>query len=550
MFFLKFTGQLQFIDLQTADDNSTNRLSILSGMKLKEKASYRITPARSGHPTLLVSRDGKEIPLHSTVDPMKEAAGMEGRFDPGRFDTLIVLGTGLGYHLLPLENMLSSYTSVFLIDMLDGLENALSNTAAGFLARDPKVKILSGHAPGEIAAILAGQVDLASTRGISVLEHPASMRLFPDYYLAVKKEIEALINKKAGNEATRKAFGVKYFRNILANIPMIAEFRPVSDLFGRFGSYPALVVTSGPSLDRGLERIRTYGSKCFVIAADSALPVLDRHGIRADFTVSIDPQPYIYEHLILSSPESTVPVLSLSASSWAFKWACGGMRKKDGMRFMSLNSHPLSQVIASLGGDMGSIESGTGNVAGDAVRMAMLLGFNNIALAGFDFSFPRYSIYARGTAYQRRYGAFFQDRFSTVESRNAGYIFTASGRTRKDGLYTRKSFIQYRESLEALISRGAGNIYTIGREGLDIGGATAAPEELFTGGPVLNDKSEIIMSLARKKSAARSSFEVSSLKKALENKKLFGELAAASAGDASGMKRIERMMLALRRAGA
>jgi len=514
---------------------------------VKEIKVYRITQTRSGHPTLLVSREGKEIPLHSSVDPLREAESMRDRFDPGRYDTLVVLGTGLAYHLLPLESMLDAYTSVFLIDILDGIRETVAEGAAAFLSRNHRVRFLTGLAPEEVAAELSSALDLGSTRGISVLEHPASMRIFPEYYLAVKKQIESVINKKAGNEATRKAFGVKYFRNILSNCAMAGEFMPVAGLFGRFKGCTAIIATSGPSLDRCLGIIREQQTGCCIIAADSALPVLERSGIRPDFTVSIDPQPYIYEHLMLSEPGRTVPVLSISASSRAFEWACRNAGKKDGMRFLSLNSHPLSQVIASLGGDFGSIESGTGNVAGDAVRMAILMGFDRIALAGFDFSFPRYAIYARGTAYQRRYGVYFQDRFSTVETRNAAYIFASSGGLKQQGLYTRKSFVQYRESLETLIGCGKTDIVSMMGEGLPISGAPAAGGEIFPGAPGTKNKTDILRSISAGRGPTRIAFKAADLKAALNNKTLVKELAAASAGGVLNEKKIEMMIKAFRR---
>ncbi len=108
----------------------------------------------------------------------------------------------------------------------------------------------------------------------------------------------------------------------------------------------------------------------------------------------------------------------------------------------------FSQLIEEL--HPGAVGSSipTGTVAGDAILLAVRLGLRPIALAGFDFCFGDHAIYARNTAYQRRYALFFQDRFGPIEMRNLAYIMKSSGGHLVDGRFSRRSFGSYRESIE------------------------------------------------------------------------------------------------------
>jgi hypothetical protein len=128
---------------------------------------------------------------------------------------------------------------------------------------------------------------------------------------------------------------------------------------------------------------------------------------------------------------------------------------------------------------VGSVDSRTGSVAGDAVMLAIKSGFREIGLIGFDSAFSGFSIYARGTAYQRRYAEFFQNRVVNVETSNFNYIMKSSRGYRREGKYTRKSFIQYKESIEKLIGvHDAGIFHNINDTGIPLEGIahTAFPD--------------------------------------------------------------------------
>ena len=437
-----------------------------------ERIPYRIETSRAGTPTLIVESTPRETPLHSKIDPLREGS-LTGNIDPARHDFLVVLGCGLGYGLVELAPNVDIFSRIIIIERLEGIRDAVKNNpSTSFLAVHPGITIIEGRDPQSVQEILAEEMQLEGIRGVRVIEHPQSIRLFPEYYGAIRDSITRLLERKAGSASARRAFRSRYLRNGLLNFRRLDRFRPVSDLFDTFGSMDAVVVTSGPGLEESLDLLREKQKDVLVIAADSALPVLSCTGIHADYVLAVDPQAYITEHLYgLPAPH---PDLVISLTCHAGIPGLPAWNNPGTGLYLSLNSHPLCQILDELFPAVtGNLDSRTGNVAGDAVLLALRMNVRRAALVGFDFSFPGQRIYSRSTAYQRRYSSILNNRFYPAETSNMGYI-RQGGTLREDGVLTRRSFLQYRGSLHDMVMReGAERLFHVRYRGLAVPGISA-----------------------------------------------------------------------------
>jgi len=436
---------------------------------------FIVEPSREGPPTLVVAHGESRSYLHSRVSPSRERHSLLAEFHPDRYDVLIVLGVGLGYHLLPLSGGKIRYRRVLLIDILPGIEAEISRNTVTSRIINAGSRLVSGSAIDEIETIVNDFIAAGIDRGIQVIEHPASIRLFPEYYGSVREIIRRAVDRFGGNTATRTAFGPRYLRNAILNMAAVERSTPVTSLYNRLTGVPGVVVTSGPTLDRVLPLLKRARSRVALIAVDSAVPSLTGAGITPDIAVSIDPQQHVCEHFAHGWSDTIATVFSPTSYPLA-------PRRRPG--FLSLNTHPVSQLLEELRpGATGSIDSLTGTVAGDAVLLAHRLGLSPIALAGFDFCFPGHTIYARNTAYQRRFTLYFQDRFSPVETRNLTYIMKSSGGYLIDGRYSRRSFESYRSSIESLLRRESiQNVYRLESTGVPLEGAGDTTAERFLSG--------------------------------------------------------------------
>lgn len=434
---------------------------------------YTIEKAKDGRPTLRVRAGERDILIHSAYQPLADSRALEGSFNPAKYDILVVLGAGLGYHLLALELIAERYRRIIIIDALPGLDVEIARIPeTSFLAARGNISLLTGLPVPNADSVLDPLLALDGGKGIQVLEHPQSVRANPGYYRDIRAVIERLVNRKTGDMVTRSALGLRFFKNAVANLASLAMHRPSRALAGRFAGLPALVATSGPTLSKNLAAIREHRRRFIIIAVDSALPVLLHGGIDPDFCVSIDPQPYILEHFLRAAGSAAIPLLAMTSERRVFRMRPG---------FVSLNTHPVSQFLEeAFPGVIGSFNSSTGTVAGDAVQAALVMGFGAIGLAGFDFSFPGLEIYSRGSAYQERYAAIFQSRFNPVETQNLNYIMKSSGGVMTGALYSRKSFLRYRESLEDLVlSKSGGMIHAIAPAGAPLGHVSVASLDEF-----------------------------------------------------------------------
>ncbi len=433
--------------------------------------TYTIEKAKDGSFTLIVHDAARSIPIHSTYRPSEEGTIFKNQFNPDRYDTLIILGGGLGYHLSGLGPLVHKYRRIVIVEYLEGLDAEIAkNPLTAFLLTHSNIAFLSGLSPSETEEKLSHLINLESSKGIQVLEHPASLRAFPDYYRAVKAAAEKIINRSAGNLITQSKLSRRFFKNAVINLGSFDTHCNFSHLYNTCEGKTALVIAAGPSLSSNLEKIKDYPG-CFIIAVDSALPVLSAYGIIPDFFVSIDPQPYVFEHLAQGSGTS-IALITLTSHPCAFTMGRG---------FLSLNTHPVSQFVQeAVDFDIGSFHSATGSVAGDALMAAFKMGFSRIGLLGFDSAFLHYETYPRGSAYQKRWGLYSNDRFFSIDSRNFNYIMHASGALRHSGVYTRKSFVAYRDAIDDLLRKETKNtIYTIAPPGLPLSQAPVCAFEDF-----------------------------------------------------------------------
>ncbi len=411
-----------------------------------KKIEYIIEYLSEGINTVIAESGGKQLPLHSRRSPMREAGSLNVILDPERYDLLIVLGCGLGYQYADSTGVMNKYRSVIVIDILEDIDREISkNAATSVIAGLENIVFITGKPPEEIRELLKERIDFGKIRGVQVSDHLSSLRIFPEYYTAVRRVITTLIDEAGRNRATAMKFGKLFFRNALNNILGANPIRPVSVFREKFRGRAAVIVSSAPSVELFMERIAELAGYAYIIAVDSAVPLLHEHGVKPDFTVSIDPQGIIGEHLNGHENYGGVFIHSVVSPPWLIRRTGG---------FLSMNSHPLAQLFDEVTGEsIGSVDSSTGSVAGDALDFAITAGFEYIAMTGFDFSFSKNLIYARGTAYQNRYCSIFNNRLRTAETFNSDYIFRSSRSLKYSGRYTRRAFLDYRASLAKVTCR-------------------------------------------------------------------------------------------------
>jgi len=104
---------------------------------------------------------------------------------------------------------------------------------------------------------------------------------------AITDAVTAGKRTRIENTATASKFGKSWALNLLKNMPKLQGTKNLHQLCIT-GVEDAVIVASGPSLDKNIDQLRDVQDKVFIITALRSLPVLVAAGIEPDLVVQLD----------------------------------------------------------------------------------------------------------------------------------------------------------------------------------------------------------------------------------------------------------------------
>ena len=397
---------------------------------------YKFIDSRTGDLIpALVDPSGTARPLHSTVDPRKEARRLIDSQEDENF--LILLGLGAAYYAeAALERNNISMALVIEFD-LEGLAELLCRLDYTCLFSDPRFRLLVDPSGAELKQQILDLYRPVLCGGIRVI--PLRSRTSFDTQLLNQAAgiISSAIEKISADYSVQAHFGKRWFSNIIRNLKNIEETRQALPPVER-----AAVTAAGPSLSMQIERLREKREGLFLIAADTSLPCLLNAGIIPDAVISIDCQHIGYYHFMDGLPEGVKLFLDLASPP-----LLASMAKQ---RYFFSCGHPLTRYISGTWRALPELDSSGGNVTYAAVSLADQMGAAEIELYGADYSYPCGISYARGT-YIYSFFTKRQSRLSPLEAQASAFLFrTPLEKKLKDGAwyYETKTLNFYREKLE------------------------------------------------------------------------------------------------------
>lgn len=170
--------------------------------------------------------------------------------------------------------------------------------------------------PGEVAGLLERLLER------DLRELPA-VRITPDVrehcvadYVQLVGQIHAAFESAQRARVNRQADAFLCQKHLLLNFSAYAGARVPDAWAGALRGFPAFVCGAGPSLDVSAEVLAPVADSGIVFAADSALRVLARRGIQADFAVSIHAQRTPEKCLAADVAPSRVVLATISPPAW------------------------------------------------------------------------------------------------------------------------------------------------------------------------------------------------------------------------------------------
>ena len=405
---------------------------------------YKFLESRTGEVIpAIVDSSGSAHPLHSIMDPAKEARRLIDSLGSESF--LVLLGLGGGYYAkAALERDDIGMVAVIEYD-LDGLAELLCHCNYSGLFGDPRFRLFLDISGEELEHEILSLYQPVLYGAIRVVPLRARTSVDPGSFGAAGNAIESAIEKVSADYSVQAHFGRRWLSNIIRNLKPAGEYQEALPPVNR-----AAVSAAGPSLTMQISRLRERRKDLFLIAADTSLPCLLHEGITPDAVVSIDCQHISYYHFMDGLPDGIDLFLDLASPP-----LLASRFKKH--RFFT-GGHPLTRYISMAWKALPELDTSGGNVTYAAISLAEQLGAREIELYGADFSYPKGISYARGTYIYSYFGKR-QNRFASLEAQASAFLYRGPlekiTRDHDSWYYETRALKFYRERLEEKSGRMA-----------------------------------------------------------------------------------------------
>ena len=420
---------------------------------------YRFLSAPSGETVpALIDDSGGARPLHSTVNPRREAERLTA--DAARAGFVVFLGLGGGF--APAAALgLPGVCAALAIDYdLAGVAELLRARDYSALLGDPRFTLLVDPAPALVESAILETYQPALFGGMSVLPLRARVERDMEKFGEAGEAARRAVEKVSADYSVQAHFGERWLANIVRNV-MAMRFRGGALLPRlRDSARETVVCAAGPSLDAQaqilVDRKKKGRGGMFVICADTALPALASHGLKPDAIVSIDCQHVSCQHFAGIDCRDVPLFLDVASPP-----ALSGF---SGFPFFFAGAHPLARYLRMKWAHLPALDTSGGNVAFACLSLAESLGARRVTVCGADFCYPADVTYARGTYvypfFERR-----QSRLSTLEAQASRFLFRApflpaEPQARADGVPRREtaSMRAYRASFARKMSEMSADV--------------------------------------------------------------------------------------------
>ncbi len=421
--------------------------------RVEASSLMQFRAARNGSLIPVLSYDGREYPLHSTIDPVREGERFYASSASGGH--LVFFGLGAGYHIRPFLER-KDISGILIIDFdITLFRSILLTFDLRDIILDRRVRFLIDPSEEEISEEMLHNYLPAVSGDLKFLRLRSRVRTLEEKFGSAVEAMRSVLDPLSEDYSVQSYFGKRWFFNTVMNLE-IAE-----NAGNRLSPLrKALITAAGPSLETQIDTLREERRSGTIIATDTSLPILLHHGIVPDMVISIDCQHITYHHFMQGYPREVPLVLDLASP-----------RHLTGISEQPVfftSGHPFSKFVNGKWRKFPHIDTSGGNVSHAAVSLADALGAQTILLFGADFSFPKGKSYARGTYLYPHFRSK-ETRLEPTETAFFSFIFRNPEILRNESSdpirYTTKPMISYKKRLEEASGRLRARLVPVAGEG-------------------------------------------------------------------------------------
>lgn len=330
----------------------------------------------------------KNIHLHNEQSPINEAKVITGTFQhKSEHSITILLGLGLGYLLKETFNQTQGQIIIYEPN-IDILRFTLESVDFEDVFKSEKTFIVNDFI--QLKEIINKIYSLNSKINLNGLT--SFTRLNPNDVNTVSSHIQAAITEINNDYITLFEKGPFWAKNSVKNIKNIINHPDVLSLKDLFSGKPAVIVSSGPSLDDHIETLKINKDKVIIFATGNSATTLINNGIKPDFICFIDNNDNTAQVVdvdisnvnIIAQPTANPNVFNLNSKR----------------KFVFYTENDLFSRWMKKIGDFNFPEyDSKGTVSYCACISAIISGCNPIILMGQDLAYTKNKCYASSSAY-------------------------------------------------------------------------------------------------------------------------------------------------------
>lgn len=200
-------------------------------------------------------------------------------------------------------------------------------------------------------------------------------------------ELTPFLNSKAVNKITSDKISKQFLTNSLTNAIFTKNSLPLNDFKNLYLDKPALIVATGPSLNKQLDLLEQYKDCFIILAVDPAVPILKKRNIVPHFVFSIDPtkRPYWNQNELDDQSIFVVDICSCPDVAWS-----------NNKKYITATGRAdIADFMKNLGSDVPFLSTG-GSVSTRSFNFALHIGANPIIMIGQDLAWTDGKDHAEG----------------------------------------------------------------------------------------------------------------------------------------------------------
>ncbi|HPD00950.1 MAG TPA: DUF115 domain-containing protein [Acetivibrio sp.] len=228
----------------------------------------------------------KNYVLCDHEDPINEAYAWIDKYIDASNRADIVFGMGMAFHL---EVLLTSFPNKKVVVVEPNIDLFYQIICIRNL--EPVIKkaeILVDESMGNILGRINSLLWDTEEGGIQVEPFEVYAEMFPDTWDELRSRFIKHAESFTVDIATRRYFGDLWVHNNIKNLNRIRGASNADGLIGKFKGIPGILVSAGPSLQKNAHLLKGLEDKCVIMAAGTAVRILEDFGIAPHFMVGID----------------------------------------------------------------------------------------------------------------------------------------------------------------------------------------------------------------------------------------------------------------------